>query len=219
MNADAVFAGFWQRTVAFIIDKFILFIPLLALILSMKIHLEDNKDFFYAFGLIEAVYYIGFLSSRWQATPGKRLMKTYIVYASNYEGLGVGRAFLRLMAFDLLLLLLILMFGFANKTFIHADLPIFSNTQEGLSQIDIERFKEIREREFSGKPVTTEEDKFFMETRETIDQAKHRSKRIMDLITVISLMIMSLPIAFTRQKTGFHDMICKTRALKGRPTV
>lgn len=41
--------------------------------------------------------------------------------------------------------------------------------------------------------------------------------QITSVVMAVMLPIWFLPIAFTKQRTGLHDMICGTRAVKGRP--
>ena len=104
---DFRFAGFWIRAVAYIIDAIL--VDIVVVLISGPVGLliaaanggELDKAFFG--GLVDAmvfvfaVFYYGFFSaSRWQGTPGKRLLGLHIVKTNGRKvgfGLGIGRYF------------------------------------------------------------------------------------------------------------------------------
>ena len=93
LPAPPVYAGFWLRAVAFLIDTFILsFTFALAASLSpspLIIFPDPNAQFWMAIPQLTItgflllffmmwLYYAAFEASAWQATPGKRVMKLYV---------------------------------------------------------------------------------------------------------------------------------------------
>ncbi len=104
-----VYAGFWLRAVAFLIDTLILSFTF-ALTTSLSpspliIFPEPNSQFWMAIPqltvagflflfLIMWLYYAAFEASAWQATPGKRVMKLYVTDLSGHP-VTFGRASVR----------------------------------------------------------------------------------------------------------------------------
>jgi uncharacterized RDD family membrane protein YckC len=109
LPARQVYAGFWLRAVAFLIDTFILsFTFALASSLSpspliifpqpnaqlwMAIPQLTLAGFLFLF-LMMWLYYAAFEASVWQATPGKRVMKLYVTDLSGHP-VTFGRASVR----------------------------------------------------------------------------------------------------------------------------
>ncbi len=88
------YAGFWLRAVAFMIDTLILSVPftICAILYPDKLMVfpEEGAPLLQAFPhftvigflllfFVMWIYYAFFESSTWQATPGKRLLKLYVV--------------------------------------------------------------------------------------------------------------------------------------------
>lgn len=90
------FAQLWRRLVAQIIDG-ILFAPINYVILAVVF----SKDQFLGnvlLMILMAAYYIGMLSSKWQATIGKRLMNIYVTTKKDKKP-SFGRILSRFIAF------------------------------------------------------------------------------------------------------------------------
>lgn len=181
-------AGFWRRVLAWCFDVIILAaISFLSLMVYfLHIFLTSTPPFHFATrseiigaayifsGMVQAVSYVLFLSSRWQATPGKRLMRIYIVSASGCRRLSVAHALARCVAFVVPAVLFIPFMPFEFFT--------------GL---------------------------------ETVPRVSFHSPEIMlmfvcSVAAQLYMLIVAITVAFTAEKTGIHDLICKTRALKGR---
>ncbi len=143
------YAHFFARLFAFVIDAVIL-LPIGALIGSIF----GQRTFFEALvGLVvTGTYYVAFLVSSWQATPGKRLIGMYV---TNQDGSSLNRqqAIERFLAF------------------LMPQLPIYSSLDPNSSYT----------------------------------------------LIVWLMTIWFLPIALTDQKTGLHDLLCRTRVVYGRP--
>lgn len=76
------YAGFWRRFFACIIDTAIVFglyVP--------AIQIWGESEYSYYINLITVVYFLLFESSKWHATPGKKLLRIKII---NIYGEGVG---------------------------------------------------------------------------------------------------------------------------------
>jgi uncharacterized RDD family membrane protein YckC len=92
----AIYAGFWLRAVAFICDLLILIVaafPFLWKLIEQNVGSQPSMHeylAFYSSGTRQAIafqlllqlicwlYFAAFESSRWQATPGKRLFRIYV---------------------------------------------------------------------------------------------------------------------------------------------
>jgi len=96
ISKKTIYAGRLDRLFANLIDTFIVLVPssLCASILG------GGPITLLAAFLCNAGYYTLFNSSAWQATPGKRLMKIYIVRV-NGQKLGQAQALERFLAFIL----------------------------------------------------------------------------------------------------------------------
>ena len=87
------YAGFWRRAVALFVDPFILIAVTLPIRLVEPIAIITGADIATVIGqalgaaaivgLIWWLYYAGFESSRWQATPGKRVIGIRVTDAAG----------------------------------------------------------------------------------------------------------------------------------------
>ena len=89
-----LYAGFWRRAAAFILDGVILILP--NALIGWYLGAEEWMPFGISI-LLGCTYYAGFHSSAAQATPGKMAMR---IKVTNLEGerIGVGRAIVRYFA-------------------------------------------------------------------------------------------------------------------------
>lgn len=97
-----IFAGFWRRCAAFVIDGILLSIPNIALGYALP---ENTAASFFASVVIGLAYYAGMHSSRLQATVGKLAFGIKVTDATGRR-IGVGRAMARYFATWLSLLAL-----------------------------------------------------------------------------------------------------------------
>ena len=90
-------AGFWRRFAALLLNL-IYFIPIYSLI-GLLVH---GGSFLYRVLVVSCpvVCSVMFLSSRWQATPGKRAFGIYVIRADDGQPVSKQRAFCRYMAFS-----------------------------------------------------------------------------------------------------------------------
>ena len=79
MKKNLVYAGRLERLFAYLIDTLILIVPGMLLVALFK----GNGLATLAAFLVSLSYYTYFMASRWQATPGKRLMNIYIIRSDN----------------------------------------------------------------------------------------------------------------------------------------
>jgi uncharacterized RDD family membrane protein YckC len=105
-RADAMFAGFVPRLIAYIIDG--VFISLISLIIGMSVGIAMNLEnmmilevSYLVSGLVTLVYLVGFWAMN-GGTPGKILLGMRIVGPDgSLHGIGWGRAILRLLGYFL----------------------------------------------------------------------------------------------------------------------
>jgi len=113
------YAGFWRRLVAVIVDSLIL--GLVTKILGLDVKLYSPFDSGPAFGfslaglLIATLYFAGFESSKWQATPGKKAMGIMVQREDSGRRLTGQQAAMRFLL--KLLSAFILMIGFIMAAF------------------------------------------------------------------------------------------------------
>lgn len=183
-------AGFWRRLAALMIDGLI-FAPVLF-----------GIAYVLGFGtllsqIISAVlvvaYYTYLTSSPWQATLGKRIMKVYIVRADSSGSISRVQAFIRYMV----------LYGVALASGFVAVMD--ANTM---------RMQEI----VMSEQLTAEQEVFLSE----VQAGNIPANPLLVLLKFLSFLwsiVIAAMVAFTRAKTGPHDLICKTRALVGRPGI
>ena len=102
---------------------------------------------------LHMAYYIGFLHGPWRATPGKRVMKLYVVSTQSLGAISKELAALRFIAYHI------------------PTLPIYASFLEG---------------------------------------------RVAEVAMLALCVIWFVPILMTEENTGVHDMLCRTRVMKGQ---
>lgn len=93
---DQTFGGFWRRAGAALIDMIVLWPVSWLFVHSQVLPLSQIAGSVVVCALV-FIYDIAFVTSGWQATPGKRLMKLYITTLDNHK-ISIGRALGRLFA-------------------------------------------------------------------------------------------------------------------------
>ena len=105
---DTRYAGFWIRFAAYIVDSILanimLFIPVTILLMVAAMAGFSPKDpiislainMFILIGI--AVYYLAFMASGWQATPGKRILGLHVIKTDGRK-IGWSLAFGRYLAY------------------------------------------------------------------------------------------------------------------------
>lgn len=112
-SSRSQYAGFWMRFVAYLIDGIIMLVPAAMIISSIVFFqaiffydafLYDNLGWFwedgiyYLLGILMNLFYFGiFHATKWQATPGKRILNLKVVDESGNR-LSFGRSMLRSLA-------------------------------------------------------------------------------------------------------------------------
>lgn len=175
------YAGFWVRGLAYTVDDIIY--KVMAYVIAMALGHGAAISYLVATGLT-IIYYVGFLSSPWQATPGKRLLNIHVTTIRG-ERVSSLRACARWLVVTL----------------------------PGLPSLFIITFN-------PGMEVLTQA--FLSKDFYAIQQAINEYASLIYLIEIsgiiafVCMFIWYLPIVFTRQKTGLHDIICKTRVVYGK---
>jgi uncharacterized RDD family membrane protein YckC len=170
-------AGFWRRWAACVIDElifgFFLMLPFIALLGPAWI-LQHIGPYFAFILLCYIAYYVLFLSSIYQATPGKWLMSVYIVSAEDQGRLSPARALGRFAVFTGPGIVMLFIFPFFAGQLLSGNSP-----EEARAIFASPIFRDIRR------------------------------------VSGLYVLLLAATIAFTREKTGIHDLICKTRAVMG----
>ena len=115
------YAGFWIRVLAYIIDA----IPLVAIgVLLVVISGDPLVETEPTFGVTDAIslfigiaYFVGFESSSWQATPGKRALGLIVTDSEGRRisvARAVGRYFAKILS-SLILLIGFIMIAFTDR--------------------------------------------------------------------------------------------------------
>tara|TARA_B100000989_G_scaffold296171_1_gene278830 strand:- start:1338 stop:1799 length:462 start_codon:yes stop_codon:yes gene_type:complete len=149
MIKQGTYAGFVPRFMAVVLDTLILY-PLAAILAGVM----GGATLLSAIALLllQGFYYALFLSGPWQATPGKRLLKLYVVFEDGSK-LNAEAGFARFLAYSM------------------PGMPMYAT--------------------------------------------------VLDTDTVFMLVLWLcfawfLPITFTQQRTGMHDLLCRTRVINGK---
>lgn len=175
------YAGFWIRSAAATIDS--LFYTLVPLAVSVAFGEGSHTSFFLGNGLV-VVYYVACLSSPWQGTFGKYILKLHVQTRDGGK-ITPLKALFRLIACA---------FPVIPFTLV----PIIFPSMELLVQAFLTK-------------------DFFL-----IQRAMQSNKDLIYALlgtswfALITMFIWFLPIVFSKQKTGIHDLICKTRVVHGR---
>lgn len=202
------FAGFWRRLGAHIIDfvvmSVLIWLPLW-LIVGQKA-MEQGSIAQWVPTLFGIAYYVGFLGSKYQATPGKRLMGVYIVRADDHMPLDHARAAFRYFVYmGPFLVLMAFQPTLAERI---KDVPLDEQRQ----------YLEIKKKMSSFEKITEEEAAFMnrVSSKEKMIDTPYGKAA---LLAVLYSMIQACMVAFLKEKTGVHDLLTKTRAVRGRPGV
>jgi len=246
-------AGFWIRLGALIIDGLILgmFFWLISSLINQKLNTNQNNITQVLYLFLGAIYYIAFLSSSWQATPGKRLLNIFIVRTEDNQKISKVRALSRYIIFsvpDIMTLVASLFIATSDLPLIptvsEADrqrIVIISDklkhqqslTQEeniilmdatlpktipNLSDLDQQRYAAIRYKQIHNQKLLPGENEFIGHAMsQMMFSGPMPAMMLVELLSCIYGFILVFTVALKEQKTGLHDMICKTRALRGRP--
>ncbi len=171
MTTTSNYAGFWRRAIANIIDMAILTIVSIALfsIIQTTNLIQDLTG-----QIIMAIYFIGFIASHYQATPGKILLKIKIE-SSDKDKLSLKGSIIRYLVWSAPTIPML----FFMLTPQYAD---------GIETLEM------------GNQI--------------IPKKLTLQMSLSTILTLIWSLIWFLPIAFTKDKKGIHDMICQTRAYR-----
>ena len=176
-----IYAGFWRRLISMLIDTLILF-PVLYVLLFV-LPLVPNYAAKVVIGqLVWFLYFAGFESSSWRATPGRRIMSLYLVLETG-GAVSFAKAAMRYIIFAL------------------PSVPYLVFTATPLYQKLIELPLLIQAR----APITPEH----LQALKLTQFTSYGALAGMILLT-------TLPIVFTKQKTAVHDLLMKTRMKKGK---
>lgn len=198
-------AGFWRRMAAHLVDFIIISIVVwLPIWLFSGQFTQQSQTVQLITTLLGIAYYVGFLASKYQATPGKRVMGVYIVRAEDHMPLDHLRATLRYVVYMGPYLLLTLMQP--SQTEILKDVPLDEQRRYEEIQDKMQKFEKI-----------TEEEASFMNSISKQHNVLSTPYGKVALLGLLYSLLQGLLVAFTKDKTGLHDLIVKTRAVRGRP--
>jgi len=198
------YATFWQRLTAFMLDVFIVALPVFTITLTLAtpvffnmdaIKNSPNKDFEIIYQLYKNGVFISltafaavsfilaiFATSRWQATPGKRIVNIYLA-SRNGEKLQFSTAFERFFSLPLFLLMI----------------QIFERRENYAALDELKR----------SHTATANLD--FLQTH-----LNGPATKITGFIVMMVIMAWFLRIFFTPEKTAMHDTLFNTRVFKGK---
>lgn len=179
------YAGFWRRNFAITLDL----IPFTILMLVLTHLVGDN---FFLVNLLYqpicAAYFIFLTSSSQQGTFGQRILKLQI---ANKDGskLSILQSVLRYLVW----------FAPGWPVILYSSLPQYGHIMDRLGD---QSFAETNPEEYLNYLTTPDVQSFVLVSG------------ILTGVLIIGGLIWMLPMAFTKEKTGIHDLICKQRAFK-----
>lgn len=190
------FAGFWLRVGAVLLDG-IIFAPVSFLLFAL---LAETNSIIPVVALIAVTFLLyGWLfSSKWQGSPGMRIMG---VYVANSEGKRIGFMHATLWCLSMLAAFAICLGGiiYLQTQFdLHAVLQLMQSCrEENLAMedcaVEVENIIGIPFENFSGLLLTAYGMSLFL------------------------LLVWALSIGLARDKSGFHNLLTGTRFYVGRP--
>ncbi len=254
-NSDIKYAGFWRRAVASTIDTVIFIVPSMALIYiclkilsllsgedySLHAYSQGNIPLYVSIitqilaGLFWLFIYSIFLSSKWQATPGKRIMHAYVASKDNIRLSFKKAAFRAVLPWLLVLPTVFLMpsdtqVNEANEKYIAVLSEDMPKTTSELAIVFPDAGKATKKdiiSKIAGDPNLRT---IYSQEFESLDDIKKQEVRDasgdvgnlysnnLELFGIWYFVLMAwyLMAAFTPQKTAMHDIIAKTRVIKGK---
>lgn len=185
-NTSPVYASCLRRTGAMIIDTIIevIFCVLLIELIGLKGQVYNITG-----QIATLVYFVAFESSVWRATPGKRMLG---IYLADREGKRISplRSLARLLVLYAPGLPLIWLM-FSDK---------FTAFDEGMQNV----------KQLSAAQQQAAMGTLFHENSALLGQLLI----ILAGSLVVSILLYWLPIIFTKQKTGLHDIVTNVRVLR-----
>lgn len=152
------------------------------------------------------LYSVGFLASAWQATPGMRLLGIYIVRAEDSGRLGYIRAVARYLVYNAVFLLFIAVPSLDPR------LPVNFVGEKG------ERYAALYQKDQLHEPLAPKERQFLDKAYSRVGLGRSLALPSLFVACVYTL-IAIVPIGFTKQNVGLHDILCRTRVLCGFPAI
>jgi uncharacterized RDD family membrane protein YckC len=189
-------AGFWLRFVAGAIDLAI-YTPLYIVIRGLFGHNHILMAII-VFDIFAISTYAAFFSSKWHASPGLKLLGIYVVdrqgqFISYGQSLKWG---------------IISAVGFI---FCCAGL-VYMQYRFDLTGV-LQLVRSCKEEQLLLEDCIAEVNNIIDVPFETFTMMLQAAS----LLTAFLLLVWSLSVALTRDKSGFHNLICNTRFIKGKP--
>lgn len=189
------YAGFWVKVSATIID----------LVLSTPFYLGIRLLWGEQHPVLSEITYIAlllcgyatFFASKWQATPGMRIMK---VYACDQQGQRLTRS-------RTITWVVVSSTGFAMCLFG----IIYMQMRFDLAAV-LQLLKSCAEENVRIEDCAVEVETLIGIPYETFSMMSISSL----VLALFLLLIWSLSVALAKDKSGFHNLICRTRFLRGR---
>jgi len=202
-NPELLYATFWQRLTAFMLDIFIIVVPvtfLMMLTLPLffdlaAVQAATNKEFEAIYQFVKNGVYVFlagyaaisfalalFTISRWQATPGKRIVNIYIARKTG-EPVSFGDAFGRFFSLPLFILMI----------------EIFKRRE---TYIAMEELKQ------SGKIST---DLTYLQ-----NHLNGPATQATGIVVFAVIILWFIKIFFSRERMAMHDNLFNTRVFQGK---
>ena len=212
---NVTYAGFWRRGIALIIDGVI--IDVLTLLPE---HALSGK----ARAIVAVLFFLTYIilldASFMRGTPGKRLVGIW-VGALNHKRITVLQSLARQMALMIVSLPLI----FYGLSVVNSDefkaLAQAQQSSQLQQEANVEQTENADQDKYKINPLRFME----MDTNLPHLTASNKTKGMKEIVTpvfwlalvtgIFNFFIYALPIAFTKQKTGLHDGLTKTRVYYG----
>ena len=201
-------AGFCIRLAALSIDGLILGVPFWFVGFTTGLSVSAQWTYTLLYVISGIAYYVGFLSSKWQATPGKRLLRIFVGNAADGRPLTYAQGVKRYLVFNLASLGITATALLAPASVFTPDMgPEEWKMRHG-------RMMELQGRMLQGQQLSPEEESIL---REEAEQMQPSGMTLIPMLGFTYMLALALSVALTREKTGLHDMFAKTRAVRGRP--
>lgn len=192
-DIDIPYAGFWERFAACVIDM-ILFTPVYLLLMWVFRDIPTIGGSIFV--ILALLFYAWFFSSTWQGTPGMHWMKIHIC---SVEG-------------KRLTFLHALTWGLVSAAFVTLCFSgiLYVENRFDLAQIQAWMMQDIQ--------MDGALDLRGLEMLLGIPIDQFQRLLIFSLLVFIGLsVIWILSVVLPKNKAGFHNVICRTRFVEGRP--
>lgn len=207
-------AGFWIRGLAACIDTLIIIVPMI-IVGMFLVPFMSMAGLSLLCMVVVLAYYTFFNAGKWQGTPGKRLTGIYIVRAEDGGPIDVNRSLLRYF-------LLFGIFALINflSIFGQATVPDSALSDAG------KRFRIVSAKPGSERTAAEKEELFGLTLAYAQDVEAYNKEHmgflpmlagLLNIAASVYALGLAITVATHPEKAGWHDRICNTRVIRGRP--